>query len=381
MTEGFQHAIAGGQGKLVIAQLQSPNFQLSPLTGWAILKNGQAYFASIVLPPGTVPVITFAATAPAGPHTGDLWYDTANGNQVSQWNGSAWVAYQYGTAAIGTGAITASQIAANTITAAQLAAGIVYAGIVNSTTVNAATFTGSIFQGTDFVINSSGAFFYSGTPAAGNLILSIAQAAGTDAHGNTYPGGLTVGLNSSTQMQLVSNSGVGQLEFLLNSSSFKNGVMEGAIVGSFADMVLNGPASTVAGFKDFVGVEMNSSDGISSLANMEFVYTNTSGGASVIGSYNGNGWSLGATNIAGLTVTSGATVSGGLATDTLTVGGSSNTGTPSNNNTSTNGLTDGTIHGTSGAQSTGTAHTHGAGSYAVGNGQHTHNLSSHEHAL
>lgn len=49
------------------------------------------------------------------------------------------------------------------------------------------------FNGTDYVINSAGAFFYSGTPAAGNLTFSIAQANGTDSFGNTYygPGAFT----------------------------------------------------------------------------------------------------------------------------------------------------------------------------------------------
>lgn len=51
------------------------------------------------------------------------------------------------------------------------------------------TVTASTFLGTNFVINASGAFFYSGTPAAGNLIASIASAAGTDAYGNAYPQG------------------------------------------------------------------------------------------------------------------------------------------------------------------------------------------------
>ncbi len=46
------------------------------------------------------------------------------------------------------------------------------------------------FKGTDFIINSSGAFFYNGAPAAGNLIASIASAAGTDAFGNTFPAGI-----------------------------------------------------------------------------------------------------------------------------------------------------------------------------------------------
>lgn len=46
------------------------------------------------------------------------------------------------------------------------------------------------FVGTDYIINSSGAFFYSGTPAAGNLITSIAANSGVDGFGNPYPAGL-----------------------------------------------------------------------------------------------------------------------------------------------------------------------------------------------
>lgn len=52
------------------------------------------------------------------------------------------------------------------------------------------TVTAGTFQGTDFTINSAGAFFYSGTPAAGNLIASIAPAAGTDSFGNHYIQGM-----------------------------------------------------------------------------------------------------------------------------------------------------------------------------------------------
>lgn len=42
------------------------------------------------------------------------------------------------------------------------------------------------FQGTDFIMNASGLFIYSGTPAAGNLVASIASTGGTDSFGNTY---------------------------------------------------------------------------------------------------------------------------------------------------------------------------------------------------
>lgn len=45
------------------------------------------------------------------------------------------------------------------------------------------------FFGTRYIINSSGMFFYSGTPANGNLVLSVASAAGTDSFGNAYLSG------------------------------------------------------------------------------------------------------------------------------------------------------------------------------------------------
>jgi hypothetical protein len=54
------------------------------------------------------------------------------------------------------------------------------------------TVTAGTFQGTNFVINSAGAFFYSGTPAAGNLVVAIASTAGTDPYGNGYGVGITL---------------------------------------------------------------------------------------------------------------------------------------------------------------------------------------------
>lgn len=46
------------------------------------------------------------------------------------------------------------------------------------------------FNGNNFVLNSSGLFIYSGTPANGNLVASIAPATGTDSFGNTYLEGI-----------------------------------------------------------------------------------------------------------------------------------------------------------------------------------------------
>jgi len=44
-----------------------------------------------------------------------------------------------------------------------------------------------LFQaGNTVLINTAGFFVYAGTPAAGNLLLAIAPAAGTDQFGNAY---------------------------------------------------------------------------------------------------------------------------------------------------------------------------------------------------
>src|SRR5258708_6366427 len=57
------------------------------------------------------------------------------------------------------------------------------------------------FNGTNFIINSTGAFFYSGTPALGNLVVSITgqSSSGTDSFGNIY------GLSLCTYAQGVDN--------------------------------------------------------------------------------------------------------------------------------------------------------------------------------
>lgn len=86
---------------------------------------------------------------------------------------------------IAAGTITASNIAANTITATQLAAGIVYATIVDGTTITGASFVGTGTTGQVLI--------YNGTPAVGNLLVSISGVLGSDSFGNPYNPG--IGLN------------------------------------------------------------------------------------------------------------------------------------------------------------------------------------------
>lgn len=61
------------------------------------------------------------------------------------------------------------------------------------------------FLGFDWILNSTGLYFYSGTPALGNLILSIAQNAGTDEFGNTVEQGFTA-YASTTAASLFNNA-------------------------------------------------------------------------------------------------------------------------------------------------------------------------------
>lgn len=167
------------------------------------------------------------------------------------------------------------------------------------------------FNGTDFVINTSGAFFYSAAPAAGNLIASIAITAGTDAFGNHYVDGqasydLVDGLGTSV---------TGGLVQFYTGSLAAGWTAAGSVQGDAAGDLLLTPKA----------------------------------GRGVLTSNN--------------TLDDGA---GGMAVATLTVGGT--------NQTSTVGLPNGGITGTSGGASAGTAHTHGPGSFSVSNGQHHHTL-------
>lgn len=48
MSGGFANPIVGGGGGLVYPSIHSPNFSLAGQTGWAIMKNGNAYFFGLV---------------------------------------------------------------------------------------------------------------------------------------------------------------------------------------------------------------------------------------------------------------------------------------------------------------------------------------------
>jgi hypothetical protein len=63
---------------------------------------------------------------------------------------------------------------------------------------SAGVIEGPVFVGSDYLSNQQGSFYYSGPPALGNLISSVAPAAGTDAQGNAYLTGTASYLPGST---------------------------------------------------------------------------------------------------------------------------------------------------------------------------------------
>jgi hypothetical protein len=76
VSGGFQHDIAGGQGNLIIPQLQSPNFSLAAQTGWAILRNGDAFFFNVT----ATGSVTATEVIAEGPGAGVFVYDGTPGS-------------------------------------------------------------------------------------------------------------------------------------------------------------------------------------------------------------------------------------------------------------------------------------------------------------
>jgi len=182
-------------------------------------------------------------------------------------------------------------------------------------------FNNGVFRGT---ISGGQLFIYNGAPGAGNLVLS-----------NANPGTTTDGFGNQVIPGATATYGPG----------FANAMIGGAVL-YYAGSLSGGWAFTAQILTDVGG---------------DLLMETTGGTVTVSAAGN-------------VSISGNLTVSG-----TFTASG--DTGTPTVNNTSTNGVADGTIHGTSGAQSAGTAHTHGPGSFALGSGQHNHDLQNHAHPL
>jgi hypothetical protein len=137
---------------------------------------------------------TIATAAPAAPAVGDLWFDSTNGYALRQWNGTAWVPYQFGTNAIAAGSVTAELIAANAILAGKIAAGAITADKIAAGIIIAGVVDGTVIEGARFIADgtSGEVLAYTGAPASGNMNLSVSPVGGSDGLGNSYRDGVSV---------------------------------------------------------------------------------------------------------------------------------------------------------------------------------------------
>jgi hypothetical protein len=127
---------------------------------------------------------------------------------------------------------------------------------------NDVTLTGT-FGGTNYVINTDGAFFYSGTPAAGNLLLAIANAAGTDAFGNAYVEGLQFTDSAGFKIELTEQSSAAVARFATGRATEASAAIVASQVFSSGaanetlDLSVFGPREQTPD-NDGVGVMLNS---------------------------------------------------------------------------------------------------------------------------
>ena len=136
------------------------------------------------------------------------------------------------------------------------------------------------------IINASGDFVYDGTPGAGNLIIALAPAAGTDSFGNAFVKGVQVGkATDNSQVKLLPGAGGSSLvQFTIPALSLSNipNLAGGPVAGTFAELLVSGPAMAGGGQNDWVQIIEFSNDTAGTFARGELRYIDTSGTAHVL---------------------------------------------------------------------------------------------------
>lgn len=134
------------------------------------------------------------------------------------------------------------------------------------------------FFGSRFILNSNGIYFYSGTPALGNMIMCWTSTGAADPFGNTpTQAGLVIGGSAGTQVGLSTNAGAALITFLLNNATYTNPTLQAVLV-PFAQLLVGGPKNTTVGGTDSVFFELNAG-GNTGGANGTFIYSDLSSGS------------------------------------------------------------------------------------------------------
>ena len=100
----------------------------------------------------------------------DVWFDTANGNLMYYWNGSAWTPRKFNTSALAEKCITADLVAANAITADNIVAGTITSAQLNTSEIfsNSAVITQIFAQNVTATGTITGGTFIGGSIKSSN---------------------------------------------------------------------------------------------------------------------------------------------------------------------------------------------------------------------
>jgi hypothetical protein len=247
-VSGFAHDIAGGGGELIIPSLYSPDY-VPGVSGWAIFKNGNVEFNNGTFR-GTILAATIigaliqsSSELPRLQMTaaGNFMAFAADGTQVFRWDLTQEGVFIY--ADSGGSGVQGALIGSWSAKAGT--DGLTGTAYPQGLNVTAGTISGATFKGTDFIINSAGAFFYNGAPALGNMIASIASAAGADSFGNAFGDGFTSYLAPAAFIKMV-DGGVSYHQSGFDAGIGSNSLNSGAM--TFGMFATDGVNTHISGF-------------------------------------------------------------------------------------------------------------------------------------
>lgn len=129
-------------------------------------------------------------------------------------------------------------------------------------------------------------------PTARAAIASTAPKPVTDPYGNARLAGVHVGANSGPQVALVPTAGGAQVVFPMPLPLLSNvpNMAAEALGATFANLIISGPALSVAGAEDWVQIVMFSNNGAGTQSIMQFRAIDTSGNVTIPAEYNASQW-------------------------------------------------------------------------------------------
>lgn len=221
------------------------------------------WFGNFALPGTNIAV---SSTPPANPVVGQIWINSSSNNEMEEWNGAGWVAYEIGGVNIADGAITNSKIAVGTVVA----------GIIDGTTVTGSTLENSTSDPKTSV-NPDGSITI--TNSSGAVIYKVAPDGTTTWYSST---GAVLMQQSPTGVLSIQDPAVLQFPSGQSWEESPSANVQVAVGGTspaqFIQMAFIGPATNAVGARDRVWLTFNSAaENNTSSANLELTYEGSNG--------------------------------------------------------------------------------------------------------